>query len=63
MTNMPQFKDLGEMEEAFYLFQEADKLLNELKNETLRTMKKIRDNISFINSTHTINATKLDIMH
>lgn len=63
MDAMPQFDTLDEMEEAFYLFQQADKLLNDLKNETARTMRKIKDNISFIESTHITNAPKLDIMH
>ncbi|WP_345993164.1 hypothetical protein [Sulfurimonas sp. HSL-1716] len=62
MASMPQFEELAEMEEAFYLFQQADKLLNELKDETAKTMKKLRDNISFIESTYTKNTSKLDIM-
>lgn len=62
VINMPQFEELSEMEEAFFLFQQAEKLLNDLKNETSTTMKKIKDNISFIESTYTKNTPKLDIM-
>lgn len=62
MTSMPQFEDLSEMEEAFYLFQQADKLLKDLKNETSITMKKIKDNISFLESTHTEETSRLNIL-
>ncbi|WP_345980118.1 hypothetical protein [Sulfurimonas sp. HSL3-2] len=62
MTSMPQFEDISEMEEAFYLFQQADKLLKDLKNETSITMKKIKDNISFLESTHTEETSRLNIL-
>lgn len=62
MTSMPQFEDLSEMEEAFYLFQQADKLLNDLKNETSHTMKKLKDNISFIESTHTEETSRFNVL-
>ncbi len=62
LTDMPQFEELSQMEEAFYLFKQAETLLNELKDETLQTMNKIKSNISFIESTYTKNSTKLDIM-
>ena len=62
MESMPQFKELSEMEEAFYLFQQADQLLKDLKNETSMTMKKIKDNISFLDSTHTEDTPRLNIL-
>ena len=62
IASMPEFESIDEMEEAFYLFKSADELLNTLKDETAKTMKKIKDNIAFIESTHTKNPPKLDIM-
>lgn len=62
MGNMPQFQELSEMEEAFYLFQQADKLLNDLKNDTSNTIKKIKDNISFIESTYTEDTPRFNIL-
>lgn len=59
---MPKFESLEEMQEVFYLLGHAKKLLENLKNETALSMKKIKDTISYIESTSTINSTKLDIM-
>lgn len=62
ISSMPQFKEIREMEETFYLFRQADELLNTLKNETAISMKKIRDTISFVESTQTPGSFRLNIL-
>jgi hypothetical protein len=62
LAKMPQFSSLQEMEEVFYLFKQAEKLLHELKDETALAMKKLKDTICYIESTHTNSSSKLDII-
>lgn len=63
ILQMPQFETLDEMEEAFYLMNHARELLENLKNDTARTMKKIKENIRYIESTQqTHSSLKLDII-
>jgi isochorismate hydrolase len=47
---MPDFKNLKEMEEAFYLIQEAQSILLSKKDETLKDMRKLKENINFLKS-------------
>lgn len=62
INTMPQFETLEEMEETFYLMKQAKELLEDLKNETAKSMKKIKENIRYIESTRMKSASKLDIM-
>ena len=62
VTQMPQFESLSEMQEAFYLLNHAKELLEGLKDETAKSMKKIKDTIRYIESTSTKNTVNLDIM-
>lgn len=48
---MPNFNDLKEMEKAFYLFQQAQDVLADKKETTLKEMKKLQSNIKFLRST------------
>ena len=62
LTQMPKFETLEEMQEAFYLFNHARELLEGLKDETAKSMKKINETIRYIESTSTEIPSKLDIM-
>lgn len=62
VLEVPQFETEQEREEAFFLYQQSLELLTNLKSETLNSMKKIKDAISFMESSHTKSSTKLDIM-
>lgn len=62
ITQMPEFETLEEMQEAFYLFNHARELLEGLKEETAKSMKKIKETIRYIESTSIKNPAKLDIM-
>lgn len=55
-----EFETLEEMQSAQYLLAEAAKLLRTLQNETSTTMKKIKQNIDFLNATQDKSTSKLD---
>lgn len=59
---MPQFETLDEMQEAFYLIKHAKELLESLKDETVKSMKKIKDTIRYLETTQPNNIQKLDII-
>ena len=50
VKTMPQFEDLKDMEEAFYLMNQARDFLESLKSDTLHSMNKMKKNINFIKS-------------
>jgi hypothetical protein len=55
------FATLEEVREAQYLLAEASELMHELKDDTARTMKQIKKNMDFLQSTQTKTPNKLDI--
>jgi hypothetical protein len=55
------FATLEEMREAQYLLAEASELMHELKDSTAKTMKQIRKNIDFLQSTQAKTPNKFDI--
>jgi len=57
IVEMPKFKDLKDMEEAFYLIHQGMNILESLKNDTLKDMTKIKKNINFLKSS--INDKKI----
>lgn len=59
---MPQFKTISEMEEAFYLFKNAEKLLKTAQNETRITMKKLKNSIAFIKVSDVKKVSNIDIV-
>ena len=61
IKDLPQFRDKKDIEEAVYLIREASELLHTLKNETAASMKQIKKNLDFLNSTENIAHPKLDI--
>ena len=62
VLDVPEFKTQEEQEEAYYLYIQSYELLTNLKNETLASMKKMKDTIAFIESSYTKSSAKLDIM-
>ena len=62
ISQMPQFKTPNEAEEAFYLFKQAKELLENLKDETVLNMKKVKDSIRYIESTNKSASAQFDIL-
>jgi len=58
---VPEFDNVEDMQKASYLLKEALKLMYELKDETSESMKQIKKNIDFLNSTHNAPKNKLDL--
>lgn len=61
IDNIPDFTDIKDIEEAVYLCREAMELLHTLQDETALNMAKIKKNVSFLQSTETPKAPRLDI--
>ena len=61
LEKLPEFEDEAQMQKASYLLREALELLYTLKDETSESMKQIKKNLEFINSTHAKPANKLDL--
>lgn len=60
LDEMPQFETLAEMEEAAYLFQQCQNLLETKKAQTANSLQQLRNSIDFLKSTktqepHTLN--------
>ena len=50
ITTLPEFEKLEDMQEAFYLLNQAGSLLETLRDDTLKEMNKTKKNINFIKS-------------
>ena len=61
LDEVPNFEDIEDAKKASYLFEEALKLFNTLKDETTSSMKQIKRNIDFINVTSSKPSNTLDI--
>ena len=61
LETFPEFKNLEEMQKASYLLREALELLYTLQDETSGSMKQIKKNLDFLNSTQAKPTAKLDI--
>ena len=61
LENIPTLEDAKEIETAIYLLQEATTLTQQLKDETVASMKQIKKNIDFLNSAVADKAAKFDI--
>lgn len=61
LDTLPEFKNKEEMEKASYLLKEALTILYKLRDETSESMKQIKKNIDFLNSTHGDVKNKLDV--
>jgi predicted translin family RNA/ssDNA-binding protein len=61
LDDIPTFVDAGQMEEALYLFKEAKRIVEDLKDETAISMKQIKKNIDFLNSATADKPANFDI--
>jgi len=61
MDTMPQFDSLEQMEEVYFLIEEAGKIVQDLKGKTLLQMNQIKKNIDFLESTAHSKTNSLDI--
>lgn len=61
LDDIPKFESQREVEEAIYLLKEASDIADVLKNDTLKSMKQIKKNLSFLRSTDIPTSRKLDI--
>ncbi|ABB43485.1 hypothetical protein Suden_0204 [Sulfurimonas denitrificans DSM 1251] len=57
----PKFESVKEIESAIYLLKEANEVMHTLKNETALTMKQLKKNIDFLESTQPQIRSKLDL--
>ena len=55
IKSMPEFDDLDEMQEAYYLMAQAKTFLESLRDEERHKMNKIKKNMEFIKSGITFN--------
>lgn len=61
LGDIPQLQDEKEIESALYLLQEAAALMQSLKDETTSSMRQIKKNLDFLNSTEANKTAKFDI--
>ena len=61
LDELPQLDDPQDVKQALYLLREASELLHTLKDEASSSMKKIKTNINFLNSTTANKTSKFDI--
>ncbi len=61
LDTMPPFENVNEMKEAAALCLEAERLVQRLKDETLRAKAQLRKNIEFLRATHSDAPSGLDI--
>lgn len=62
LNKLPEFENEDEMVKASYLLKEALELVYKLRSQTSESMKQIKKNLDFINSTHKGSNGKLDIL-
>ena len=61
LDDIPVLKDAKEVEEALYLLQEAQRVVQALKDETASSMLQMKKNIDFLNSATANKTAKFDI--
>ncbi|HIC45057.1 MAG TPA: hypothetical protein EYO73_12495 [Sulfurimonas sp.] len=61
MDSIPKFESIERMKEAQFLLKEATSLASILQSESLSSMRQIKKNINFIQSTQEVNTRRLDI--
>jgi len=61
LDDIPVLKDAKEVEEALYLLQEAQRVVQALKDETTSSMLQMKKNIDFLNSTIANKTAQFDI--
>ncbi len=63
LSKSPRFETIEEMEEAYYLLQNAKELLLRLQGETKRQMEQIEKNKKFLASTAPQLTNKFDVSY
>ncbi|WP_297431706.1 hypothetical protein [Sulfurimonas sp.] len=61
LNDIPTLEDAKEIEEALYLLQEAQKIVQTFKDETASSMLQMKKNIDFLNSATANKTAKFDI--
>jgi hypothetical protein len=61
MDDLPKLESTEEMTEAVYLIREAAELVYTLKDNASASMKQIKKNLNFLESTQSLQVNKLDI--
>jgi len=61
LDEVPKFENKQDMEEAMYLLREAAELIYTLRDETKQSMKQMKKNINFLNSTQAPALNRLDL--
>ena len=61
LDDIPTLEDAKEIEEALYLLQEAQKIVQNLKDETASSMAQMKKNIDFLNATTANKTAQFDI--
>jgi len=61
IETMPKFENIKDIESAMYLLREANEIIHILKNETALTMKQLKKNIDFLESTQPQIKNRLDL--
>jgi len=62
MDEIPEFSNIKDIKQVIYLLEEATNLVEILKDKTEKSMKLMKKNIDYLNSTHQVTpANKLDI--
>lgn len=61
IETMPKFENIKDIESAMYLLREANEIIHTLKNETALTMKQLKKNIDFLESTQPQIKNLLDL--
>jgi hypothetical protein len=61
LDNLPKLEKKEEIEEAIYLLKGANEMVSNLKDKTSASMKQMKKNMDFLNSTQSANTSRFDI--
>ncbi|QOP42609.1 hypothetical protein FJR45_01005 [Sulfurimonas sediminis] len=62
VSQMPKFETIEQMKSAASLIKEALKIVKQLKSETGKTLKKLRQHQEFLGTTSLMTHNKFDII-
>ena len=61
LDDIPTLEDAQDIETALYLLQEATTIMQQLKDETAVSMKQIKKNIDYLNSSVADQKSQFDV--
>jgi len=61
LDDVPALEDAQDIETAIYLLQEATTIMQQLKDETAVSMKQIKKNIDYLNSSVADQKSQFDV--